>query len=116
MEVLQPDVAAPILGKKVRGPDGKDVVGTVIDVLVDDMGQPRAAAIDFGGFLGVGSRKIAIDWHLLKFQPADKDAPLLLGLSREEIQAAPEYKEPTKPAEVVAPPEAAGPPATPDAR
>ena len=29
-----------------------------------------AAIIDFGGFLGVGSRKIAIDWRLLRFDPA----------------------------------------------
>lgn len=113
LEPVQPTEAIAILGKKVRGPDGKDIVGPVIDVLVDEGGRPRAAIIDFGGFLGVGSRKIAVDWQLLKFRPADRDAPLMLSLDRTEIQAAPEYKDPTQPAEVVEPPAPA--PVTPDA-
>ena len=29
----------------------------------------RAAIIDFGGFLGVGSRKIAVAWQALHFVP-----------------------------------------------
>jgi hypothetical protein len=88
-------------------------VGPVVDVLVDGNGRPRAAIIDFGGFLGVGTRKIAVDWQLLKFRPADHDAPMLLGLDRAQIQAAPEYKDPTQPAQVVAPPAATH--ASPDA-
>src|SRR6266849_2785320 len=44
------------------------------DVLVDRSGIVRAAVIDFGGFLGVGSRKIVVDWNALHFgQIANKD-------------------------------------------
>jgi hypothetical protein len=103
VEPVAPDQAFSILGKKVHGPDGKDVFGSIIDILVDDQGQPRAAVVDFGGFLGVGSRKIAVDWQLLKFQPADAAAPIVLDLDRKQIQDAPEYKDPTQPAEVVEP-------------
>ena len=67
-------------------------------------GQPRAAVIDFGGFLGVGSRKIAVDWRLLHFRPTIRKAPIQLGVTRAEVQAAPEYKEKSEPAQVVAPP------------
>ena len=104
VEPVAPSQAFSILGKKVHGPDGKDAYGSIIDVLVDDQGQPRAAIVDFGGFLGVGSRKIAVDWGLLKFQPADPAVPVVLNLDRTQIQAAPEYKDPTQPAEVVEPP------------
>ena len=37
--------------------------------LVDGQGMARAAIIDFGGFLGVGSRKIAVAWQALHFVP-----------------------------------------------
>ena len=42
-------------------------MGRIVDVLVDRSGEVRAAIIDFGGFLGVGSRKIAVDWDALHF-------------------------------------------------
>jgi hypothetical protein len=103
VELIAPAQAFSILGKKVHGPDGKDAYGSIIDVLVDEQGQPRAAIIDFGGFLGVGSRKIAVDWQLLKFQPTDQAVPVVLDLDRKQIQDAPEYKDPPHPVEVVEP-------------
>jgi hypothetical protein len=104
VEPVTPAQAFSVLGKKVHGPDGKDVMGSIIDILVDDQGHPRAAIVDFGGFLGVGNRKIAVDWQLMKFHVTDKTAEVILDLDRSQIQAAPEYKDPTQPAEVVEPP------------
>jgi PRC-barrel domain len=95
-----------ILGKDVRGADGT-VLGRVIDLLVDGDGQPRAVLIDFGGFLGVGSRKIAVDWSALHFSPAVSDE-IVLDLSRDQIKAAPEYKESREAVAVVGPPHAQG--------
>jgi PRC-barrel domain len=103
LKPIAPEEAVGILGKKVYGPAGEDM-GMAIDVLVDSDGRPRAAVIDFGGFLGVGSRKIAIDWELLQFRPADRTQPVHLALGRAEVQAAPEYKPSSQSAEVVAPP------------
>src|SRR5262245_65323111 len=57
-----------ILGRQVLGSAGENL-GRVIDIVVDRNGQVRAAVIDFGGFLGVGSRKIAVDWNALRFAP-----------------------------------------------
>src|SRR5260370_18740417 len=45
-----------ILGRDVRSPTDEDM-GRIVDVIVDREGTVRAAVIDFGGFLGVGSRK-----------------------------------------------------------
>lgn len=94
------DEAFGILGKQVRGAAGENM-GLVVDILVDSDGQPRAAVIDFGGFLGVGNRKVAIDWKLLQFQPSNKDAPILLNLVRAQVQAAPEYKSNADKAKVI---------------
>ena len=104
LEPLPPNEVINILGKKVRGTNNEDL-GLVVDVVVDAEGTPRAAVIDFGGFLGVGSRKIAVDWRLLRFSPGTRDHPVSLSLGRPEIQAAPEYKPDSTSAAMVGPPE-----------
>jgi PRC-barrel domain len=81
------------LGKQVRSAADEDM-GRIVDVIVDRGGQVRAAIIDFGGFLGVGSRKIAVAWNALRFSPnADKVERIALELTRDQVRAAPEYKE-----------------------
>jgi len=103
VEEFEPGTATAILGKRVRDAAGKDM-GMVVDVLVDRDGKVRAAIIDFGGFLGVGSRKIAINWDLVQFNPENRDAPIVLALNRTQVQAAPEYKPGPQAMKIVAPP------------
>jgi hypothetical protein len=82
-----------ILGKEVRGAADENM-GRIADVIVDRSGQARAAVIDFGGFLGVGSRKIAVAWDALRFLPdAKKGEHIVLELTRDQVRAAPEFKE-----------------------
>jgi hypothetical protein len=69
-------------------------MGRIVDVLVDRAGQVRAAIIDFGGFLGVGSRRIAVDWNALHFpQPGKPGERIALDLTRDQVKTAPEYRE-----------------------
>lgn len=85
--------AKGILGRDVRSPASENM-GRIADVIVDRAGQVRGAVIDFGGFLGVGSRKIVVDWAALHFwNVADKSASITLDLTREQVRAAPEYKD-----------------------
>jgi hypothetical protein len=95
----------PILGRDVTSPKGEDL-GRVVDVLADAQGHVRVAIIDFGGFLGVGTRRIAVDWPLLRFDQSARDKPLILSVDRQKLQSAPEYN-PNKPRVLV-------PPAAPD--
>ena len=81
-----------ILGKEVHSRSGQ-AMGRIVDLLVDEMGQPRAAIIDFGGFLGVGTRKIAIDWRALRFDAEQTKEAIVADLDRDQIKAAPEYKD-----------------------
>ena len=80
-----------VLGKAVRSSTGEDM-GRIIDIILDKDGRPRAAIIDFGGFLGVGSRKIAVDWRAMRFSPDGKPSRLVLQLSRNQVRVSPEYK------------------------
>src|SRR5256885_16327960 len=99
-----PDVAEPsvtilgsrqaqsVLGKDVRS-SADENMGRIVDVIVDRSGRVRAAVIDFGGFLGVGSRKIAVDWNALHFETNGKRDIVKSELTRDQVNAAPEYKE-----------------------
>src|SRR5277367_2024556 len=82
-----------ILGREVLSSTGENM-GRIVDVLVDRAGQARAAIIDFGGFLGVGSRKIAVEWNAMHFPaPVEADAKISLELTRDQVKAAPEYQD-----------------------
>jgi len=84
-----------VLGRDVRSPTDEDM-GRIVDVIVTRKGTVRAAVIDFGGFLGVGSRKIVVDWNALHFgRIANKSDSITLELTKEQVMAAPEYKEGT---------------------
>jgi hypothetical protein len=91
--IIAPREAHGVLGRDVRSPTDEDM-GHIVDVIVDRTGTVRAAAIDFGGFLGVGSRKIVVDWNALHFGSiADKRDSITLELTKAQVAAAPEYKE-----------------------
>ena len=113
-EIIYKGEATPILGRSVRDPDNNEV-GRIVDVLVDDQGQPRAALIDFGGFMGIGNRRIAVAWRALHFLPAAQHYQIRIDLTADQIKATPEYKRAPRPdappVTMAAPPPAPGIPA-----
>lgn len=102
-----------VLGRDVTGPKG-EVMAQVINILVDAAGQPRAAILDYGGFLGVGKRRIAVAWGVLRFAPDEKAGTITLGLGPDQLKNFPEFK-PEAPLVVAAPPEPGAPDAPPAA-
>ena len=87
-----------VLGREVRTRVEQDA-GRVIDLLADRDGRVQAAVIEFGGFLGIGTRKIAVEWNALRFESDGKQPVLVVDLTRDQLRAAPEYK-PNEPAVV----------------
>jgi hypothetical protein len=100
LDYVSPDQVFRVLGKDVLSATAENM-GRIVDVLFEYSGKPRAAIIDFGGFLGVGTRKIAIDWNALHFDLGEKKKVLVLDLGRDQLKAAPEYKESDKPIAIV---------------
>jgi len=80
-----------VLGAAVQSTGGEDM-GHIVQILVDQTGATRAAVIDFGGFLGVGSRKVVVDWSALHFAPKNEPQRITLDLTRDQVKAAPEYR------------------------
>jgi hypothetical protein len=102
VQSVAPEAAEAILGQRVTDPEGKDI-GRLVDVLVDAQGEPQAAVIDFGGFMGVGNRKIAVQWSALRFNPGNPKRKITLEMTPDQIKAAPEFLNPNKAAPVVTP-------------
>jgi hypothetical protein len=85
--VLDDNGVESLLGKEVVNASG-DKLGRVVDVLVSRDGELRAAVIDFGGFLGVGTRKVAVAWSTLRFSGQGP----VLNMTSDELRVTPEYR------------------------
>jgi hypothetical protein len=92
---------AAVLGTDVMTSDGTDI-GRIVNVLVDAQGQPKAAVINVGGFLGVGTRTVAVAWQHLQFKPGASDKATL-DLSADDVRKAPEYEGSDEAVKVVGP-------------
>lgn len=86
-----------LLGRDVKSAAGEKL-GQITDVIAGRAGDVRAAVIDFGGFLGVGSRKVAVAWDALKFSPDS----IVVDMTRDELRVTPEYR-PGEPIVIVGP-------------
>jgi len=90
-----PAHAAPPLGTILGRPVidvQNETVGQLVDVLVDNAGAPVAAIVDVGGFLGVGARRVAVSWALLRFSAEGNDVRVHVDLRLEDVAAGAEFR------------------------
>lgn len=90
------DVSADELtGAEVRDASDESI-GNIGDILLNDGGEVEALIIDFGGFLGIGTKPVAVAYQNLEFY-RDENGDLFLRttLTEAELEAAPEYDEET---------------------
>ncbi|MGV8988988.1 MAG: PRC-barrel domain-containing protein [Cypionkella sp.] len=81
-----------LIGKTVYGTDDKSV-GEVDDVTVDGSGAVQNVIIDFGGFLGMGTTKVALKFdELTILTNADNvDIRVYVAATKDQIKAMPVY-------------------------
>lgn len=91
-----PVIADPgdsLLGKDISVGANQDA-GRIVDVTVDQGGRLSGAVIEFGGFLGIGVRKLWVPWSALRFTGGDGRTEVGVDLSHEAIRQLPEYRGP----------------------
>jgi hypothetical protein len=101
-ETLAPNAAGTILGRHVFTPDNEDI-GLLVDILAGPDGTPKAGIVDVGGFMGVGTKRIAIAWALLHVMLDSGDPRIVEDLTGDEATAAPEFRGPDGPIIVTGP-------------
>ncbi len=91
-EVPAMDVRADdLIGTTVYGA-GDENVGSIADVILSSDGQVDAVTVDVGGFLGIGAKEVAVDLDNLAFmRDGDGDLHLYTPLTKEQLEAQPEY-------------------------
>ncbi|MDY0746328.1 PRC-barrel domain-containing protein [Paucibacter sp. R3-3] len=73
-----------------------DKLGSIDDLVIDKQsGRVRYAALEFGGFLGMGTDRYPLPWDQLRYD-TDKDG-YLVNLDKDKLNAAPKYREDTEP-------------------
>jgi len=85
--------ASTIDGMSVRNNNG-DRLGSVKDMVIDfETGRVVYAALDFGGFLGIGDKLFAVPWSAFKFHASSEteSAYLILNVSKDRLQNAPGF-------------------------
>jgi len=101
-QVVLEQTADQVLASKFKGTDviGMDnsKIGDVSDILFDRNGKVLAYIIGVGGFLGIGSKDVALAPEAFQMQAAtDKEnMKLKLAMSKDELKNAVEFK-PYKP-------------------
>jgi sporulation protein YlmC with PRC-barrel domain len=69
-----------------------EVIGTIGDIVLGADGRAVTAVINVGGFLGVGSKLVAVPYGALKIGPVvEGSRVLLVDATKEQLQAAPAY-------------------------
>jgi len=123
-EVIAQQTADQWLATKFKGTDviGTDnaKIGDVTDVLIDKNGKVVAYVVGVGGFLGIGSKDVALTPTSFQVQAAtDREhMKLRLAMTKDELKNAAEFKpfkEPS-PTTGINPRDRSPAPATPPAR
>lgn len=83
--------ANALIGAKVRN-EARDVVGEIEDVYVDKNGAIKAVIVSVGGFLGVGTKNVAVKWSDIKFARDDKSVVVTTNWTKDALKAMPDYK------------------------
>ncbi|HEV7276502.1 MAG TPA: PRC-barrel domain-containing protein [Devosiaceae bacterium] len=83
--------AEDLEGTDVYGPNDEHI-GTIGDLVLGEGGSIDAVIIDFGGFLGIGVKQVAVAYENLQFLGDEAgNRLLLLNMTREQMEQAPEY-------------------------
>ena len=81
--------AARVQGTAVTNPAHENL-GSIRDVVLDKYdGAVRYAVLEFGGFLGLGTKLFALPWELLHYEES-QDA-YVLNIPKEVLKAAPGF-------------------------
>jgi len=75
-----------------RSAEGTESVGKVSELLLDENDKIVGVLVDVGGFLGVGAKPVGLAWTGLSEEMSDGAILLKTSLTREELEAAPEFK------------------------
>jgi sporulation protein YlmC with PRC-barrel domain len=83
--------ASALIGTKVRNAN-KESIGKIDDIYLDKDAKVTDVVVSVGGFLGVGSKDVAVKWSDLKLSRDDKSIVIMTSWTKDSLKAMPDYK------------------------
>lgn len=93
-EMQQQDqvLASKLIGADVKDANG-DSLGSVSDLVLANDGQVQSIIIGVGGFLGIGTKNVAVAYDEVQTTTAaDGSIQLALNVTKDELDSAPDFK------------------------
>jgi sporulation protein YlmC with PRC-barrel domain len=81
---------ANYIGKPIVNASGEKI-GDVSDVLFERSGKITSVVVGVGGFLGLGAKQVAIPFEAVTYRDQDGERQIIVPLTKEALQAAPDY-------------------------
>ena len=73
-----------------------DKLGSIDDLMIDKRsGQVRYAALEFGGFLGMGTNRYPVPWSLLEYNTTR--GGYVVPITKDTLEGAPRYEQNRRP-------------------
>ncbi len=83
--------ANALIGSTVKN-SNNETVGSVSDVYVDTNGSIKQVVVSVGGFLGMGTRYVAVPWQDIKSSRDGNTLRLVTNWTKDALKVMPEYK------------------------
>jgi hypothetical protein len=84
--------ASRLVGLNIQNPNDENI-GEIYDIVLTEAGAIRAYIVSVGGFLGMGTRYVALDPKAITLTRQDeKNWKATVNANKDQLRAAPEYK------------------------
>jgi sporulation protein YlmC with PRC-barrel domain len=80
-----------LIGLNVENGDGNRV-GEIDEIVLTEDGNIQGIVIDVGGFLGIGTHPVLLNWRDVTFSGAQDDVKALVNATKDRLKALPAYE------------------------
>ena len=79
-----------LIGAKVKN-SGNETVGAIDDVYIDKDGSIKMVIVSVGGFLGVGSKAVAVKWNDITYGKDGDSLKLTTNLTKDQLKGMTDF-------------------------
>ena len=83
--------ASKLIGLDVQSPEDKKV-GDIGEVVLDKEGKVEGVVVDVGGFLGIATHPVLLDWKDVTLASQDGKDRAVVNLTKEKLEQMPAYE------------------------
>ncbi|HET6161216.1 MAG TPA: PRC-barrel domain-containing protein [Dongiaceae bacterium] len=83
--------ASKLIGLDVQSPEDKKV-GDIGEVVLDKDGKAQGVVVDVGGFLGIATHPVLLDWKDVTLAEQDGKTKAVVNLTKDRLEQMPAYE------------------------